>query len=73
MNREQNFTNVAPSTNTHNTGCGRENARAVLSHTIKRKEEELDALTVLDRAIPWDVLSREDESKLWGFFCRLRS
>lgn len=46
----------------------RESARSVLQNKIKRETKRVDALIVLAKAIPWDVLSREDEELLLSYF-----
>ena len=50
----------------------RMNARNVLKDLIRRKENRLNALRVVERCIDWDTLSHEDEKKLWDFFTTIR-
>jgi len=50
--------------------ASRQNAKNVLKDIIRRKENELFALQTLDKCIPWEELSKEDEGKLWGYFIK---
>lgn len=48
----------------------RMSARNVLKDKIRRKENELNALEILDNIIDWGDLNKEDEEKLWNYFCQ---
>jgi hypothetical protein len=48
----------------------RQNAKNVWRDIIRRKENELLAIQIIDKCIPWEELSKEDEEKLWGYFIK---
>lgn len=52
-------------------GC-RMSARAVLKDSAKHQERKAEALTILLKVIPWELLSAHDEEVLWNFFCERR-
>ena len=49
--------------------CARMNARNILKDRIARKQKKLDALQILDKVIPWDLVSAADEERLFVLFC----
>jgi hypothetical protein len=53
-------------------GACRQSARNVLKNSIRRAEGNIETLRILERVIPWDDLSEEDESKLWNYFIERR-
>ena len=53
------------------TGIGREHAKDLLGGKINRESKHLDGLKVLMDVIPWDLLSKEQETSLWHLFCRV--
>lgn len=50
----------------------RQNAKGVLRDMIKREEKYIQSLITLDRAINWELLSREDEAAIWHFLTTRR-
>ena len=51
------------------TKAYRELARGVLQHKIDREQKRLEALEILMKVIPWNLLSKNDEEILWNHFC----
>lgn len=50
----------------------RMSAQNVLREKIKRANRDLQALEILERVIPWNILNEEIESRLWDFFSRYK-
>jgi len=44
----------------------------VLTQNILGAEQNAAALRVLEKVIPWDILSEEDEKLLWDYFVKVR-
>ena len=53
------------------TVISREYAKDLLGGKINRESKHLDGLKVLMDVIPWDSLSKEQETSLWHLFCRV--
>ena len=51
-------------------GVGRDNARAVLKRRMNELENRLEQLVVLDKAIHWENLSKDQERRLWELMIR---
>ena len=47
----------------------RESARGILQRKIDRELRRIAALEILIKAIPWKLLSKNDEEILWSYFC----
>jgi hypothetical protein len=44
--------------------CGRQNAKGVLEHCIRRASDKLNGLKTLKEVIDWDNLTKEQEEAL---------
>ncbi len=60
--------------NTHGptepANVGRDNARTVLKRRMNELEDRLEQLVVLDKAIHWENLSKDQERRLWELMIR---
>jgi len=51
----------------------REKAQRILEQAIRRQHGKAEALEILMKVIPWDLLNAHDDEILWGWFCELRA
>jgi hypothetical protein len=54
-----------------NCCAAREAARSLLDHMTRKIEMQAEALDVLKRVIPWDLISPRDEERLYELFVQL--
>ena len=52
-----------------NSMGSRESAKGVLEHKIDRELRRIEAMHILIKVIPWNLLSKNDEEILWNHFC----
>jgi hypothetical protein len=54
----------------YNATVSRESARRVIERIIEDRNKELLAYETMLKAIPWHLLTGEQEEALWSYFCR---
>uniref|UniRef100_A0A6M3J0I2 Uncharacterized protein n=1 Tax=viral metagenome TaxID=1070528 RepID=A0A6M3J0I2_9ZZZZ len=50
----------------------RMSGKAVIEKKIIDLEREIAALKIIKDAMPWKILTTDDEERLWGYFIKIR-
>jgi len=53
------------------TQACRKSAKALIEREIIDLEREIAALKIIKDAMPWKILTPDDEALLWGYFIKI--